>query len=114
MILSKSDYTTYLKHPAWLWIKKHTKTILFQNNIKLTISALTIVIPDIGSCTSKEANFASELGISIEAAAVITKKMKQYFAKGNLKNPLSGVSKYLRGEVTYGGSTINPKRRVNL
>jgi len=61
-----------------------------------------------------EDNIASELGISIEAAAVITKKMKQYFAKGNLKNPLSGVSKYLRGEVTYGGSTINPKRRVNL
>lgn len=26
--LSKSDYTTYLKHPAWLWIKKHAKTIL--------------------------------------------------------------------------------------
>lgn len=28
MQLSKSDYTTYLKHPAWLWIKKHAKTIL--------------------------------------------------------------------------------------
>jgi hypothetical protein len=26
--LSKSEYTTYLKHPAWLWIKKHAKTIL--------------------------------------------------------------------------------------
>lgn len=25
MQLSKSDYTTYLKHPAWLWIKKHAK-----------------------------------------------------------------------------------------
>jgi hypothetical protein len=25
MIISKSDYTTYLKHPAWLWIKKHAK-----------------------------------------------------------------------------------------
>ena len=28
MQLSKSDYITYLKHPAWLWIKKHAKTIL--------------------------------------------------------------------------------------
>lgn len=28
MQLSKSDYTTYLKNPAWLWIKKHAKTIL--------------------------------------------------------------------------------------
>lgn len=28
MQLSKSDYTTYLKHPAWLWIKKHAKTLL--------------------------------------------------------------------------------------
>jgi hypothetical protein len=28
MQLSKSDYSTYLKHPAWLWIKKHAKTIL--------------------------------------------------------------------------------------
>lgn len=28
MQLSKSDYTTYLKHPAWLWIKKHAKTML--------------------------------------------------------------------------------------
>lgn len=27
-MLSKSDYTTYLKHPAWLWLKKHAKTIL--------------------------------------------------------------------------------------
>ncbi len=26
--LSKSDYTTYLKHPAWLWIKKHAKDTL--------------------------------------------------------------------------------------
>jgi hypothetical protein len=26
--LSKSDYTTYLKHPAWLWIKKHAKEML--------------------------------------------------------------------------------------
>lgn len=25
MVLSKSDYTTYLKHPAWLWLKKHDK-----------------------------------------------------------------------------------------
>jgi hypothetical protein len=28
MQLSKSDYTTYLKHPAWLWIKKHAKAML--------------------------------------------------------------------------------------
>lgn len=28
LTLSKSDYTTYLKHPAWLWIKKHAKAIL--------------------------------------------------------------------------------------
>jgi hypothetical protein len=28
MQLSKSDYTTYLKHPAWLWIKKHAKQML--------------------------------------------------------------------------------------
>lgn len=28
MHLSKSDYTTYLKHPAWLWIKKHAKEML--------------------------------------------------------------------------------------
>lgn len=28
MLLSKSDYTTYLKHPAWLWLKKHDKTKL--------------------------------------------------------------------------------------
>jgi hypothetical protein len=26
--LSKSDYITYLKHPAWLWMKKHAKTLL--------------------------------------------------------------------------------------
>jgi hypothetical protein len=26
--LSKSDYTTYLKHPVWLWIKKHAKAML--------------------------------------------------------------------------------------
>ncbi len=28
MMLSKSDYMLYLKHPAWLWIKKHAKTLL--------------------------------------------------------------------------------------
>ncbi len=28
MQLSKSDYTSYLKHPALLWIKKHAKTLL--------------------------------------------------------------------------------------
>jgi len=26
--LSKSDYVAYLKHPAWLWIKKHAKAML--------------------------------------------------------------------------------------
>ena len=25
MILSKSEYMMYLKHPAWLWVKKHAK-----------------------------------------------------------------------------------------
>ncbi len=28
MTLSKSDYMLFLKHPAWLWIKKHAKTLL--------------------------------------------------------------------------------------
>ena len=28
MQLSKSDYVAYLKHPAWLWLKKHAKTLL--------------------------------------------------------------------------------------
>ena len=28
LLLSKSDYTTYLKHPAWLWLKKHAKNLL--------------------------------------------------------------------------------------
>ena len=28
MQLSKSDYITYLKHPAWLWIKKHARNLL--------------------------------------------------------------------------------------
>ena len=28
MQLSKTDYTTYLKHPAWLWIKKRAKHML--------------------------------------------------------------------------------------
>lgn len=28
MQLSKSDYTTYLRHPAWLWLKKHQKATL--------------------------------------------------------------------------------------
>jgi hypothetical protein len=27
-MLSKSDYTTFLKHPAWLWMKKHAKAML--------------------------------------------------------------------------------------
>ena len=28
MLLSKSDYLLYLKHPAWLWLKKHDKSKL--------------------------------------------------------------------------------------
>lgn len=28
MILSKSEYMMYLKHPAWLWLKKHDKSKL--------------------------------------------------------------------------------------
>ncbi len=28
MIISKSDYMLFLKHPAWLWLKKHDKTKL--------------------------------------------------------------------------------------
>lgn len=30
MLLSKSDYLLYLKHPAWLWLKKHDKERLPQ------------------------------------------------------------------------------------
>lgn len=28
MVLSKSEYMMYLKHPAWLWVKKHDKSKL--------------------------------------------------------------------------------------
>jgi len=28
MILSKSNYISYLKHPAWLWLAKHNKSKL--------------------------------------------------------------------------------------
>ncbi|WP_170368873.1 DUF2779 domain-containing protein [Ruegeria arenilitoris] len=28
MVLSKSDYMLYLRHPAWLWLKKHAKHLL--------------------------------------------------------------------------------------
>ena len=28
MHLTKSDYILYLRHPAWLWIKKHAKHLL--------------------------------------------------------------------------------------
>ncbi len=28
MQISKSDYILFLKHPAWLWIKKHAKHLL--------------------------------------------------------------------------------------
>ena len=28
MILSKSEYMMYLKHPAWLWVKKHAKDLI--------------------------------------------------------------------------------------
>jgi hypothetical protein len=27
MQLSKSDYMLYLKHPAWLWLKKHARAM---------------------------------------------------------------------------------------
>ncbi len=27
-MITKSDYMIFLKHPAWLWIKKHAKTML--------------------------------------------------------------------------------------
>ena len=30
MLISKSEYMLYLKHPAWLWIKKHEKHLLPQ------------------------------------------------------------------------------------
>lgn len=32
MYLSKSDYITFLKHPAWLWLKKHNPSILPQTD----------------------------------------------------------------------------------
>ncbi|WP_231886434.1 hypothetical protein, partial [Sulfitobacter sp. HI0054] len=28
MQLSKSDYMLFLRHPAWLWLKKHAKHLL--------------------------------------------------------------------------------------
>ena len=28
MIMSKSEYMMYLKHPAWLWVKKHAKDLI--------------------------------------------------------------------------------------
>ena len=28
MLISKSEYMLYLKHPAWLWIKKHAKHLM--------------------------------------------------------------------------------------
>ena len=28
MQLSKSDYMPFLRHPAWLWLKKHAKHLL--------------------------------------------------------------------------------------
>ena len=28
MELSKSDYIMFLKHPAWMWLKKHDKSKL--------------------------------------------------------------------------------------
>lgn len=28
MLLSKSEYMMYLKHPAWLWVKKHNKHLI--------------------------------------------------------------------------------------
>ena len=28
MQISKTDYMLYLRHPAWLWIKKHAKELI--------------------------------------------------------------------------------------
>ena len=28
IMLSKSDYMLFLRHPAWLWVKKHAKHLL--------------------------------------------------------------------------------------
>lgn len=28
MMLSKSEYMLYVRHPAWLWIKKHAKHLM--------------------------------------------------------------------------------------
>ena len=28
MLISKTDYMLYLRHPAWLWIKKHAKELI--------------------------------------------------------------------------------------
>lgn len=40
-LLSKSDYTTFLKHPAWLWFKKYDKSKLPQidENTQATFDA---------------------------------------------------------------------------
>jgi hypothetical protein len=41
MTLSKSDYLLYLKHPAWLWLKKHDKTKLppIDDNVQAIFDA---------------------------------------------------------------------------
>lgn len=35
MVISKSEYMMFLKHPAWLWLKKHNKKILPLPNASL-------------------------------------------------------------------------------
>lgn len=35
MIISKSEYIMFLKHPAWLWLKKHDKSKLPEPDAKL-------------------------------------------------------------------------------
>ena len=39
LLLSKSDYLLYLKHPAWLWLKKHDREMLprIDDNTQATI-----------------------------------------------------------------------------
>lgn len=35
MVISKSEYMMFLKHPAWLWLKKHDKSKLPETNVQL-------------------------------------------------------------------------------
>ena len=34
-MLSKSDYMLYLKHPAWLWIKKNRRELIPSIDVNL-------------------------------------------------------------------------------